>query len=86
MRFLKDPYTPERLRKMGLNERQVQAVLYVKAHGSITNKEYQRLTGISKRMASDELTDLVEKSILTKTGGQRGRGTTYKARIGKIGQ
>jgi ATP-dependent DNA helicase RecG len=71
---------------MGLNERQIQAVLYVKTHGSITNKEYQQLTGVSKRTVSDELTDLVEKGIFIKTGGQRGRGTAYKARIGKIGR
>jgi len=84
--FAKDPYTPERLRAMGLNERQVQAVLYVKERGSITNKEYQQLTGVSKRTASDELSELVEKGVLIKTGGQRGRGTTYWAKIGRIGQ
>lgn len=86
VRFLKDPYTPERLRRMGLNERQIKAVLYVKEHGSISNREYQQLTGVSKRTASDELSDLVEKGVLSKVGGQRGRGTLYRARIGRIGQ
>ena len=86
VRFLKDPYTPERLRKMALNERQIKAVLYVKEHGSISNRAYQQLTGISKRTASDELSDLVEKGILSKVGGQRGRGTLYRAAIGRIGQ
>jgi len=86
VRFLKDPYTPERLRKMALNERQIKAVLYVKEHGSISNRAYQQLTGISKRTASDELSDLVEKGVLSKVGGQRGRGTLYRARIGRIGQ
>jgi len=47
--FLKDPYTPERLRRMGLNERQIQAILYVKRHGSIGNREYQNLTGAWER-------------------------------------
>jgi ATP-dependent DNA helicase RecG len=84
--FLKDPYTPERLRQMGLNERQIKAVLYVKEYGSISNRAYQQLTGISKRTASDELSDLVEKGVLSKVGGQRGRGTLYRARIGRIGQ
>ncbi|PWH20523.1 MAG: AAA family ATPase [Ardenticatenia bacterium] len=84
--FSQDPYTPERLRRMGLNERQIQAVLYVKERGSITNKEYQQLTGVSKRTASSELSELVDKDILIKTGGQRGRGTAYRARIGRIGQ
>jgi ATP-dependent DNA helicase RecG len=86
VRFLKDPYTPERLRHMGLNERQIKAVFYVKEYGSISNREYQQLTGISKRTASDELSDLVEKGVLSKVGGQRGRGTLYRAAIGRIGQ
>ncbi len=84
--FLKDPYTLERLREMGLNERQVEAVLYVKERGNISNKEYCELTGVSKRTASDELSDLVQKGILNKIGGQRGRGTKYRAKIGQIGQ
>ncbi len=84
--FRKDPYTAERLREMGLNERQIKAVLHAKEKGSITNQEYQVLAGISKRTASDDLTDLVHKGILVRTGGQRGRGTAYRAIIGQIGQ
>lgn len=84
--FYKDIYTEENLRKMGLNERQIKAVMYVKMNGSITNQEYQKLAGISKRTASDDLTDLVRRSILAKIGGQRGRGTSYRAIIGQIGQ
>ncbi len=72
--FLKDPYTPERLRAMGLNERQVKAVLYVKEHGRITNREYQNLTGASKRTGSRELENLVSRRLLEKLG-QTGRGT-----------
>jgi predicted HTH transcriptional regulator len=49
VRFLKDPYTPERLRRMGLNERQIQAILYVQRHGSIGTREYQTLTGTWER-------------------------------------
>ncbi len=84
--FLKDPYTPERLLAMGLNERQIEAVLYAKRHGSISNKQYQELTKVSKRTASDELAYIVQKGVLIKTGGQRGRGTVYKVKIGQIGQ
>ncbi len=50
--FYKNPYTEERLREMGLNERQLKAVLYVKERGKITNKEYQELTGASKPTAT----------------------------------
>ncbi|GIV05254.1 MAG: hypothetical protein KatS3mg016_0829 [Fimbriimonadales bacterium] len=67
---------------MGLNERQIQAVLYVKKHRSITNQEYQRLLKVSKRTASTELTELAQKGILIKTGGARGQGVAYRARNG----
>jgi len=77
--FLKDPFTPERLRAMGLNERQVKAVLHVKQHGSIGNKEYQELTGARERTATLELGDLVKKGVLDRIG-TTGRGTRYAAR------
>jgi len=79
VRFLKDPYTPERLRRMGLNERQIQAILYVKLHGSIGNREYQNLTGARERTATHDLGDLVEKGILERIG-TTGRGVRYAAR------
>ncbi|GAB5603516.1 helix-turn-helix domain-containing protein [Thermus sp. FJN-A] len=83
--FSKDPYTPERLRKMGLNERQVQAVLYVKQHGSLTNQMYQRLTAVSKRTASRDLEDLVQKEVFERLG-QTGRGTNYRLKGPQRGQ
>jgi len=67
VRFRKDIYTEENLRKMGLNERQIKAVMYVKEKGKITNKEYQEITGISRQMATIDLKQLVEKGILVKT-------------------
>ena len=74
--FLKDPYTPERLREMGLNERQVKAVLYVKERGQITNRDYQAIGGVSKPTASRELERLVSIWVLTKHG-TTGRGVRY---------
>ncbi|HHV80504.1 TPA: hypothetical protein GXX44_02310 [bacterium] len=41
----------ENLRKMGLNERQVKAVMYVKEKGRITDKEYSEC-GECKRAIS----------------------------------
>ena len=61
---------------MRLNERQIKAVMYVKQKGRITNKEYQRLTGISKPTATRELKNLVEVGIL-KQQGVTGKGTFY---------
>ena len=59
--FYKDIYTEENLRKMGLNERQIKAVMYVKEKGKITNKEYQELNKISKATATRELKEIEEK-------------------------
>jgi len=74
--FYKDIYTEENLRKMGLNERQIKAVMYVKEKGRITNKEYQELTGISKPTATRELKNLVKLQFL-KQQGITGKGTFY---------
>lgn len=73
----KDIYTEENLRKMGLNERQIKAVMYVKERGKITNKEYQKLTGVSKPTATRDLDELTKKSILEQFG-VTGKGTFYK--------
>ena len=76
--FNKDIYTEEHLKGLGINERQIKAVMYVKEKGRITNKEYQELTGVKERFATIELNDLVRKKILKKHG-ITGRGTYYAA-------
>lgn len=74
--FYKDIYTEERLRKLGLNERQIKAVMYVKEKGKITNREYQELNEVSKPMASIDLRELADKKVFEKLG-ITGRGTEY---------
>lgn len=83
--FAKDPYTPERLRAIGLNERQVQAVLYVKQRGRISNQAHQELVGVSKRTASRDLNDLVQRGIFERVGGT-GKGTYYLLKGPQRGQ
>lgn len=86
--FYKDIYTEEKLKKMGLNERQIRAVMYVKEKGKITNKEYQELNDVSKRTVTNDLEELVQKNLVEKIG-TRGKGTFYKIKrvaIGQIGQ
>jgi ATP-dependent DNA helicase RecG len=72
----KDPYTEELLRSLGLNERQIKAVMYVKGKGKITNKEYQELNEVSNKTAYLELAGLVEKGVFTIEG--MGKKTFYK--------
>jgi ATP-dependent DNA helicase RecG len=79
--FYKDIYTEEHLRKMGLNERQIKAVIYIKGKGAITNKEYQEIAGVSKPTATRELAALVDMGLLEQRG-ITGRGTLYELRKG----
>lgn len=74
--FRKDIYNAEHLQTLGLNDRQVKAVLFAKENGKITNSEYQKLNDCSRNTASNDLTDLTEKDIL-KPSGQRGAGAFY---------
>jgi len=53
--FRKDIYTEEYLRKLGLNERQIKTVMYVKEKGGITNKEYQKTFSVSRQTATRDL-------------------------------
>ncbi|PKP52446.1 MAG: transcriptional regulator [Candidatus Altiarchaeales archaeon HGW-Altiarchaeales-3] len=75
--FYKDIYTEENLRRMGLNERQIKAVLHVKGRGKITNKEYKEINNISRQMATIELKQLTKKGIFEMLG-KIGRGIVYK--------
>ena len=67
--LFKDNLTEEQLVKLGLNARQIKAVQYVKEKGRITNKEYQEINEVSKRTATNDLSDLVEKYQLFKQLG-----------------
>ena len=75
--IFKNRFTPEQLKKAGLNERQIKAVLYVAENGSITNSQYQKLFAVSRNTASNDLKSLVESGIL-RSSGIRGAGASYK--------
>ena len=75
--FKKDIFNKESLEKLNLSERQIKAVLYVKEKGKISNKEYQKLNNCSRNTASNDLSDLLEKSIF-KSSGKRGAGSFYE--------
>ena len=62
-----------------LTPRQQKIVDYVRENGSITNAVCQELTGVSKRTATNDLTDLVNNLVLEKTG------TTTKSVSYKLG-
>ena len=76
VRIREDILTEDYLKKLGLNDRQIKAVMYVKKEGKITNKEYQKITGTKERLSTIELNVLVEKKVFQKFG-TTGRGTHY---------
>lgn len=62
--------------KIGLNERQIKAVMYVKEKGKIRNREYREMFTISDRMALIDITELCNRGILEKIG-TKGRNIEY---------
>jgi ATP-dependent DNA helicase RecG len=70
-------YNEENLRGKGLSDRQIKAVLYVRENGKITNKEYQEINAVSRRTATNDLTELSDKyNVLKQTG--YGAGSFYE--------
>jgi ATP-dependent DNA helicase RecG len=74
--FRKGIFNEEYLRGLGLNERQMKAVFYVKEKGKITNTEYQEISNTIKRTASRDLAELVSLKIFEQIG-TTGKGTEY---------
>ena len=77
VKLFKNRFTEEQLQKLGLNERQIKAVLYVKEKGKITNSEYQTLNSVAKPTATRDLSELKDTyNILKNTGF--GAGSIYE--------
>jgi len=75
--FRKNVYNHNQLKDLGLNDRQIKAVLFVKEHMRINNSDYQTLNDISKATATRDLTELVEKFKIFDRSGVVGAGTNY---------
>jgi ATP-dependent DNA helicase RecG len=68
--------TDERLRRLGLIERQVKAVHFIRERGSISNAEYQSLTGVPRRTAARDLEQMEGRGVVTRSA-QAGRSVRY---------
>ena len=77
--FYRDKWNQADLKKMGLNDRQIKAVMHVKEIGKITNQEYQVICETSNRTATRDLTQLVSLKIFQQIG-TTGKGTKYVLR------
>jgi ATP-dependent DNA helicase RecG len=75
--FRKENLNPEYLITLGLNERQIEAIEYIKSKGKIANSDYQAVFNVSRNTASRDLADLVDKDIL-KASSSKGAGSFYE--------
>lgn len=78
--FLKDIFSEDYLKRLGLNERQMEAVGYVKKNGKITHSDHQNLCKVSERTALRDLEELNAKGIFQKKGEKKG--TYYELKGG----
>jgi ATP-dependent DNA helicase RecG len=72
----RDWLTAEVIAKLDLNDRQLQAIRYLKTHRVITNSIYQLEFEASKRTASRDLDEMMTKGIIKKVG-TTGKGVHY---------
>lgn len=76
----RDWLTDRVMAELGLNDRQLQAIRYLRTHRMITNSIYQLEFEASKRTASRDLDEMMTKGIIKKVG-TTGKGVHY--RLGK---
>lgn len=70
--LFKNNLTEEQLVKLGLNERQLKAIQYLKENGKITNPKYLEINeGITDRTALRDLDSLIEKGLIRRVGEKK---------------
>lgn len=80
-KIFKDRFTEDQLKISGLQKRQVEAILYTKKYGEITNSKYQEIANVSKATATRDIKELEDKGIL-KNIGTKGSSAVYKLGVG----
>jgi ATP-dependent DNA helicase RecG len=72
----RDWLTDQVLAGLRVNERQLQAIAYLKSTSVITNADYQKVAGCSQRTATRDLNELAQKGVIAPEG--KGRGARYR--------
>ena len=80
--FRKDVYTLEKLKELGLNDRQLKALTYLREKQTLTNMDYRQINETSPETAKRDLAELCKKRLIIRRGA--GPGTYYEL-IGSIG-
>lgn len=83
--FRKDPYTDDRLKAMGLSDRQIKGVRLGQARGNLSNAIYREALGVSARTAASDLAGLVAVGVLVAVGG-KGAAARYGVANAQIAQ
>ncbi len=73
--FRKSRLTEEYLESLGLNDRQMKVIKFLKEHKRITSKKYADLFGVTDRTARNDLKELVDKDVVIQKG--ESKRTTY---------
>jgi len=72
----RDWLTDAAMAAMDLNDRQKQAIRFVKEKGRINNSEYRKLTDVTDRTALRDLKNLCDRNIFRKED-KKGKATEY---------
>ncbi len=64
----KDIFTEDYLKNLGLNERQIKAIEYLKMNKTLTSKKYAELFSITERTARNDLKELINKRVIERKG------------------
>ena len=78
MEFRKDIYNVQYLSELGIQERQLDALLYFKNQKSILTSEYSKKYNIVDRTARRDLLELVEKGLLIREGEKKSSKYNYR--------
>jgi predicted HTH transcriptional regulator len=73
----RDWLSDKQLAQFELNNRQIAAIQHLRAHGTITNSEYQSLFKVAKRTASQDLNQLLTLNAVSREG-TTGKGVFYR--------
>jgi ATP-dependent DNA helicase RecG len=75
--------TDDRINQLDLNERQRDAIRYLKTHRTITNSKYQSVFDVAKRTASQDLNQLLSLDLVIREG-TTGKGVLYRLAKGAL--
>ncbi|HLP62497.1 MAG TPA: ATP-binding protein [Candidatus Deferrimicrobium sp.] len=68
----RDWLSSEVLVEFHLNDRQLQAIAFLKINKRITSHEYRQITGVIPKTATRDLDGLIEKGLIVRIGEKRG--------------